>query len=146
MTVPTRADDVEVAAVLAAEDRRKAALVDLDLATLDALFADDLVHIHSTGLCHDKRAHLAHIERRRAFLDITRGPLEVRIEGDLAIVTGRIASRMRTADGGETVLTGIVTQILRREPTGWRFIHFQLTPDLEAPDPGPDDLTKGGSR
>jgi len=145
MTVATRTD-VEVAAVLEAEDRRRAALVELDLATLDDLFAGDLIHIHSTGLRHDKPALLAHIERRRAFLDIARGPLDVRIEGDLAIVVGPIANRMRTEEGGETVLLGIVTQILRREPTGWRFIHFQLTPDLETSAPDPNRCTKGRRR
>jgi ketosteroid isomerase-like protein len=145
MTMPTRSYDTAIAAVLATEDRRRAALVELDLATLDHLFADDLIHIHSTGLRHGKPALLAHIERRRAFLDITRGPLDVRIEGNLAVVTGPIANRMRTERGGETVLLGIVTQILRREAAGWRFIHFQLTPDLATSGHGPGDVTKGGS-
>jgi ketosteroid isomerase-like protein len=145
--MPTRIDDAEIAAVLVTEDRRRAALVELDLATLDHLFADDLVHIHSTGLRHDKPALLAHIERRRAFLAITRGPLDVRIEGNLAVVVGPVANRMRTENGGETMLLGIVTQVLRREPTGWRFIHFQLTPALEAAGSGSglSDATKGSS-
>jgi ketosteroid isomerase-like protein len=147
--MPIRSNDAEIAAVLATEDRRRAALVELDLATLDHLFADDLVHIHSTGLRHGKPALLAHIERRRAFLAITRGRLDVRIEGDLAVVVGPIANRMRTEEGGETMLLGIATQVLRREPAGWRFIGFQLTPDLETPasgpGSGPGDATKGGS-
>jgi hypothetical protein len=47
--MPARSDDAEIGAVLATEDRRRAALVELDLATLDHLFADDLVHIHGPG-------------------------------------------------------------------------------------------------
>jgi len=126
------AEDDTVAAILEAERMRQEALVALDLAALDKLFADDLVHIHSTGLTHNKGELLRHIERRRGFTAIERGPLEVRVEGNLALVTGRITNHMRAPDGaGEIVLEGMVTQVLRRSTDGWKFIHFQFTPKRE---------------
>ena len=54
----------------------------MDLAELDEIFADDLVHIHSTGLTQDKPALLAHIDGKRAFIAVDRGRLEIRVEGE----------------------------------------------------------------
>jgi ketosteroid isomerase-like protein len=113
-------------AVLEAEDRRRAALVAVDIPALDALFADDLVHIHSTAVVHGKAQILKYIEERRAFIRIDRGPLAVRIARDIAVMTGAMVNHMR-ADGKEFKLSGMVTQVLRREAGAWRFINFQLT-------------------
>jgi len=122
----------EISAILVAETRRRAALVAVDLPELDRLFAEDLVHVHSTGLVHDKAGLLRHINHKRAFLAIDRGPLQVRIEGDTAVMTGPMTNRMRAKDGdGEIVLHGFVTQVLRRTAGGWRFISFQFTPIRE---------------
>ncbi len=122
----------ERGAVLEAERRRQAALVVVDLAELDRLFADDLTHIHSTGLVHDKPQLMRHIEQKRAFISVTRGSLNVRIHGDIAVMTGPMTNRMRAKDGnGEIVLEGFVTQVLRRSKEGWKFINFQLTPARE---------------
>jgi ketosteroid isomerase-like protein len=118
--------DKNAKAVLEAEDRRRVALVALDIPVLDALFADDLVHIHSTALVHNKAQLLRYIEERRAYIRIDRGPLAVRIAGDIAVMTGTLVNHMR-ADGKEFKLSGMVTQVLRREAGAWRFINFQLT-------------------
>ena len=122
----------ERGAVLEAERRRQAALVVVDLAELDTLFADDLTHIHNTGLVHDKAQLLRHIDRKRAFISVTRGPLNVRLYGDIAVMAGPMTNRMRSKDeNGEIVLEGFVTQVLRRSEEGWKFINFQLTPARE---------------
>jgi ketosteroid isomerase-like protein len=118
--------DKEVKAVLDAEERRRAALVAVDMSALNALFADDLVHIHSTALVHNKAQILKYIEERRAYIQIHRGPLAVRITDDIAVITGTMVNHMR-ADGKEYTLSGMVTQVLRREAGAWRFINFQLT-------------------
>lgn len=115
-----------IAPILAAEENRRAALVSLNMAELNRLFADDLVHIHSNAMTHNKAELLAHIEARAAFIDIERGPLTVRRFGDIAVMTGRMTNRMR-ANGATVVLSGMVTQILRLEAGEWRFINFQLT-------------------
>jgi ketosteroid isomerase-like protein len=126
----SEADDWK--AILEAERRRQHALVAVDLAELDRLFAEDLIHVHSTGLVHNKSQLLEHIERKRGFISIQRGPLDVRIENNIGIVTGPITNRMRGKNGdGEIVLEGFVTQVLRRTGDGWKFINFQLTPQRE---------------
>jgi ketosteroid isomerase-like protein len=114
--------------ILDADNRRRAALVAVDMEELDRLFAEDLIHVHSTGLAHTKAELLRHIDQKRAFLAIDRGPLQIRIEGDIAVMTGLMTNRMRAKDGnGEILLQGFVTQVLRRSADGWRFISFQLT-------------------
>jgi len=113
----------------AVERRRQRALIDVDLDTLDELFDETLVHIHAPGVTHNKAQLLEHTATRRAYLDITRGELVTRLVGDVAVVTGPITNRLRTADGGERTLAGVATQVLRRDERGdWRFVSFQMTP------------------
>lgn len=119
--------DQDKALVLEAEQRRIEAVVAADMQGLDQLFADDLVHIHSTGLVHSKAQLLQHIDRKRGFLAIRRGLLRVRIEGNVAVMTGPITNLMRGAEGSEVIMRGFVTQILRRDSDGWKFTNFQLT-------------------
>ena len=122
--------DMEIrSACLDLERRRQAALVAVDLKALDAMFADDLVHIHSVGLVHDKAELLAHIESKRGFAAIERGHLTVRVlNDDAAVMTGTITNHMRAPDGSMSEMRGMVTQIIRRADDGrWKFMHFQLT-------------------
>lgn len=125
------AQDVR-AEILAVEERRQAALVAVDLATLAELFDDSLVHIHAAGIRHTKAMLLEHTEVRRPYLEITRGDLEVRVFGEVAVMTGELTNRMRAPGGGERTLSGWVTQVLRRSDDGaWRFVSFQMTPISE---------------
>ena len=122
--------DMEIrSACLDLERRRQAALVAVDLKALDAMFADDLVHIHSVGLVHDKAELLAHIDAKRGFAAIERGHLTVRVlSEDAAVMTGTINNHMRAPDGSMSEMRGMVTQIIRRADDGsWKFVHFQLT-------------------
>ena len=122
----------EKALILEAERRRQSAVVEIDLATLDDLFAEDLIHVHSTGLVHRKRELLRHIDRKRGFIAIERGELDIRIEENVAVMTGPITNRMRGNTGAsEIIMHGFVTQVLRRYPDAWRFTNFQLTVTAE---------------
>lgn len=119
-------------AILEIERRRRAALVAVDLDELERLFAEDLIHVHSTGMKHTKAELLRHIEQKRAFLAIDRGDLQIRVEGPIAVITGTMTNRMCSRDGkAEILLHGFVTQVLRRNDEGWQFISFQLTPILD---------------
>jgi ketosteroid isomerase-like protein len=123
------ASEQEAAEVLATEDRRRAALVAVDLDALDDLFDDSLVHIHAPGVTMDKAQLREHTATRRAYLEIARGDLDIRVVDDVAIVTGPITNRLRTADGGERTLAGVATQVLHRDGDGaWRYLSFQMTP------------------
>ena len=119
----------DVTEILATENRRQQALVAVDVDALDGMFEDSLVHIHAPGLTHTKAQLIEHTVTRRAYLEITRGDLNVRVFGDVAVVTGPISNRMRAANGGERTLSGEATQVLHRDADGrWRFVSFQMTP------------------
>lgn len=129
MTDTINADPATVEALQLVERRRQQALIDGDLETLEALFDDSLVHIHAPGVTMNKAQLLEHTAGRRAYLEITRGELLHRIVGEVAVVTGPLTNRLRTAEGGERTLQGVVTQVLRRGPDGtWRYLSFQMTP------------------
>ena len=113
--------------ILQAEDRRRAALAAADIAALDGLFSDDMVHVHSNGTVQDKAALLSYIQEKLAFVAIERGPLDVRLFGDVAIMIGAMTNHMRRRDGTAVVLKGTVTQVLKREAATWRFVSFQFT-------------------
>lgn len=115
--------------ILAVEERRQTALIEGDVAALDEIFDDSLIHIHAPGLVHTKAMLLEHVATRRAYLEITRQDLQMRTFGDVAVVTGGIVNRMRAPGGGERSLDGVVTQVLHRGTDGrWRFVSFQMTP------------------
>ncbi|WP_419702893.1 nuclear transport factor 2 family protein [Promicromonospora sp. NFX87] len=132
MSAVVTADAATRAELLAVEERRRQALIDVDLPALDDLYDDSLVHIHAPGLTHTKAQLLEHVETHRAYLDMVRGELSVRLVGNVAVITGRLTNRMRAPGGGERVLGGVATQVLCRCADGaWRFISFQMTPDGE---------------
>jgi ketosteroid isomerase-like protein len=130
MTVVGKPDAATSAALIAVEERRQTALVDVDLDALDELFDESLVHIHAPGLTHTKAQLLEHTATRRAYLEITRGELNIRLLGpDVAVITGPISNRMRAPEGGERTLEGEATQVLHRaDDRRWRFVSFQMTP------------------
>lgn len=132
MTEVITPDEPTRAALLAVEERRQQALVGGDIATLDDLFDDSLVHIHAPGLIHTKAQLLEHVATRQAYLAVERSELKIRLAGDVAVITGRIVNRLRNPDGTERSLAGAVTQVVVRGVDGvWRFISFQMTPDGE---------------
>jgi len=129
MSDVTTPDESTRAALVALEERRQNALIDGDLAALDEIFDDALVHIHAPGLVHTKPLLLEHVGTRRAYLDIVRGDLDIRVIGDVAIVVGPITNVLKNPDGSMREQRGQVTQIVRRTDAGaWRYVNFQLTP------------------
>lgn len=124
----TQADDI--AAIEAFEKERQRALVTADGEALRRILAEDLIHVHSTSMVHGKDELIAHVSRMGGFISIDRGPLDIRVEGDYALVTGRTINRVRSPQTGEEKrLEGFSTLVLRRSPGGWQIVLSQLTPD-----------------
>lgn len=131
MSTINEPDEATRRQILAVEEMRQRALLEVDVQTLERLYDESLVHIHAPGVTHNKRQLLEHVATRQAYIDMSRGELTIRlISLDVAIMTGRLVNRLGSEDGSERVVGGMVTQVLRRGDDGqWRFVSFQMTPD-----------------
>src|ERR1700712_4583451 len=103
-SVVEQPDPEIVQQLLELEKRRCRALLAVDVVTLDELFDDALIHIHAPGVVQNKLQLLEHVSTRQAYLSIERGELTIRLVGDIAIVTGPIVNRLRSANGQERTL------------------------------------------
>ena len=118
-------DSSEVAAIV---ERYHAALAAGDSAAALALLADDVVILESGGResRDDYRAHhlAADIAFARAVLS-QRGPMTVRVRGDVAWVTGTSTTQGEYR-GRPVNSTGAELMVLSREASGWRIraIHW----------------------
>jgi uncharacterized protein (TIGR02246 family) len=110
------------------EEKRAAALVARDAAALEALFADDLVHIHTTGNQMDKRELIHYVTHVLQFLSLARSNVKVRVYGNCAVMTGTMTSSMRRTDKPEPInAEALVTQVWVKSGGGWKLTSFHAT-------------------
>lgn len=57
----------------------------------------------------------------------TRGPLAVRVYGDVAVMSGNLLNRISCPAQPERVLDTFVTQVVRKVDGQWKFVSFQIT-------------------
>lgn len=111
--------------VLAAEKARSEALVADDHARVAQLFTDDLVYVHTTGLIHDKAQYLVYAKEVVAYLAIERGELNVRLNGNVAIMTGTQINTLKKRGEDQSVRgEGFVTQVWVCGADGWQIASF----------------------
>lgn len=119
------------------EAARCAAIAAGDKAALDAMLADDYVHVYGGGLSSGKSDWIEHVT------EVPRIPvregLNVRIYGDTAVLTGKMINKIRPggdvkpADAiGKRVpikedVQAFATQVAVRSGDTWRFVSFQMT-------------------
>jgi len=101
------------------------AMVDADVERLEEFLADDLSYTHTTGWVETKTEFLSTVESGRIdYMVITPREVEVRIYGDVAIMTG--LSRMQGTVGDRTVdFTIRFTDVSRRVGNSWQLVAWQ---------------------
>jgi len=112
----------ERTALLELEKRRCAAISAGDIEALRSLLGDDYVHVHMTAAVDDRAGHLEAVAKRPR--TTTRGEIQVRIYGDLAVLTGELTNHMAEA----RVVSAYCHQVAVRRDGAWRFVSIQLTP------------------
>lgn len=121
--------NADILALLALETQRQQALVAGDRQCLAGLLADDLIHIHSTGMVHGKAEFLEHVVKMGGFVAIERPTPDIRLLGDIAIISGETRNIVRSLhDGAERARHGYSTLVLRRSLQGWQIVLSQMTP------------------
>ncbi len=118
-------DNDAMAQIRKLEDERSRALVAGDLQALSALLADDLVHIHTTGVVETKAEYLAGVQNRLQFLSAERLDYKVRVYGETAVATGRLNQAVKIrATGQERRLEAVTTQVWRKAGGRWVICSF----------------------
>jgi len=111
------------------ERERRNALVGDDMAALADLMTDDLIHVHTTGNAQDKAELLSHAGSFLRFVEVERGPLQIRrIADDAAIMTGTMTNTLKRRGFDERItVRAFVTQVWVRQGETWRTASFQAT-------------------
>lgn len=123
------------AMLLAREAERRDALVGDDMDRLANLVADDVVHVHTTGMVHDKAKLLHHAGAFLRFFDVERGPLTIRrLCPDAAVMTGTMTNTVgRRGEDERVTVNAFVTQVWARRDGRWQIVSFHAVrlPDAQ---------------
>ena len=109
------------------EDRRFQAMVAGDVASLEALLADDLVYTHSSSSVDTKASLIDGIRSKRfAYQQIERPEEQIRVYGQSAVVTGH--ARISLGGANPRVLNLRYLDVWVRREAGWQMVAWQSTP------------------
>ena len=115
------------AEVLEAEDRRYRAMVENDLATLEALCADELSYAHSSGARDTKTEYLGKVRSGYyVYLKVDHPVERVEVMGDAAIVVGRMTADL-LVDGVAKTIDNLALAVWARSDDGWRLLAYAPT-------------------
>lgn len=110
------------------ESARCRALVANDIDALGELIDEQLVHIHATGQVDDKQKYMGLVETAIRFLSVERKDLNVQVQGDVAVATGRLVQNIEFRSTGERrEMDVMTTQVWSRRTGAWRQMTFQAT-------------------
>jgi ketosteroid isomerase-like protein len=121
-------DPRTIAELEALDERRAAATIAKDRATLEALLAPDLRYVHSSSVDEDRATY---IERAttgwydyRALTSLRR---DWRVWGDTALCNGDVRIDVVVKAGPKSFVSRYL-QVWRRGPSGWQMVSWQSTP------------------
>jgi ketosteroid isomerase-like protein len=119
--------DAAVDEVLGLEERRWAAMIAKDTATLGELFAEEMSYTHSNALVDSKASYLKAIDERIFdYQGVERSDTDARRVGDTVLLTGR--AQIDVAAGGRQVhLNARYTVVYVRKDGRWQFLCWQST-------------------
>jgi Domain of unknown function (DUF4440) len=116
-----------VETVLDAERRRGRALVARDLATLREVLSPDLTHTHTRGVTDNLASFLHFVEHDIIYLSASREDVEVRLFGDIAVMTGKSTNHVQLNGRDPICSRAQVLQVWQRQDGRWSQIAFQST-------------------
>ncbi len=115
--------------VIALEERRRQALLSSDLNTLQSLLSDNLIYMHSTGVCDHKDSYLAKLANGSLkYLKLNFGEMQVQELKNAAVVTGRMSATI-SKDGQQKEVASLFMTVWACGTDGaWRLHAHQGTP------------------
>jgi ketosteroid isomerase-like protein len=115
----SNAEDIE-ATLRQLERQRCELLMNGDADGLAKLLADDLVHIHLNGLIDDKAGYLLGVRDKFTFETVSRGPITIRVFGDVAVMTGPLTQTLIIRQSGRAIdVKAMSSQVWNRLGDGY---------------------------
>ena len=115
--------------ILALENRRYKAMVAADRATLEELFADDLIYTHSNAVIDTKKSYIdGIIGGRWAYAAVERPEEKIDVFGDCARVTGHVRLTLKNADGTTRSVNARFLNLWLKRNGKWQLAAWQSTP------------------
>jgi len=110
----------QASAVRDAEERRCRSITDGDFETLEDLLSDNLIYTHASGKAENKAEFIA--GRKRSVHSIVRDVTDVRVFGDVALVTGQCTLTYAEGPMGGKPIRTLAFQAWMNEAGTWRLI------------------------
>jgi ketosteroid isomerase-like protein len=111
--------------------RRIEALLKADTKTLDQIYSDDLVYVHSGGKIDSKQPYLALLTSGNLNYVSQKydPPARVVVAGsETAFVTGRVTIELKSKTGQISQRVLATTTVYARSAAGWKAVLYQSTP------------------
>lgn len=119
LSVDTVDDKKEIAALYESMYR---AMIAKDSATLARVMSDDFVLIHMTGMRQSKKQYIdAILDGTLNYYSATTENLDIEVDGDEAVLTGRSRVTAAVFGGGRHTWPLLLRFRLRREADEWKF-------------------------
>jgi ketosteroid isomerase-like protein len=112
-------------AVLAALDGWKEAMLRQDRAALEKIFHPDLTYAHSSAAVETKAQAIAHVMDGAGWEAIDLADTTVRLQGNVAIVNGKVDMHQRNKGKPTTIVKLLVLTVWVNGPQGWEMIARQ---------------------
>lgn len=112
-------------AVLAALDAWKEAMLKKDKAALEKIFHPDLTYSHSSGLVETKAQAIPHAADGLGWEAIDLSETTVRMQGNVAIVNGKVDMHQRNKDKPTSISKLIQLSVWVKGKGGWQMIARQ---------------------
>lgn len=115
--------------ILKLEEQRTQAILKADGPTMEKLFDDELVYIHSSGRLDTKRSYIDGLTSgKSAYKSFKFANVKVRVYGDCALVSGDVVIELPT----RTLDLRFTNVWVKGGPAGWRHVHWQSVPRPQA--------------
>lgn len=120
---------MDKAGISALESRRYGAMTSNDLETLAALFHDDLIYTHSSGVVDTKASYLDALRSGRTrYLEVKQGEQQVKLLGEVALVIAASHIEVDVHINDRKLRKSLDLRSLAAwtsTPVGWQFIAWQ---------------------
>jgi ketosteroid isomerase-like protein len=117
--------------VASLDERRAEAIANQDFDTLLKMMSPDYMHVYGGGTTSDRDDYIKQLKFvPRSY---TRGPLQVRMYGDSAIVSGWLINTARFPNKPVVTYQVWCTQVAHRVNGQWQLVSQHMTPKLDMP-------------